>query len=48
MMISLSTDLPILERNLTKIIEVEATTGLKLNANKCNIIIDYFRICSYP
>ena len=42
--ISLSADLDTLERDITKIIEVQATTGLKLNTSKCEIIMDDFSL----
>ena len=38
--ISLSSDLPTLEKDINKIIKSEASTGLKLNAAKCEIIMN--------
>ena len=40
--ISLSADLDTLERIITRIIEAEATTGIKLHTSKYEIIMDDF------
>ena len=42
--ISLLGDIPTLEKDITKIIEVEATTGLRLNVAKCEIIMKNFTL----
>ena len=45
--ISLSSDLLTLEKDVNKVIESEASTGLKLNAAKCEIIMHHFSLTDF-